>query len=136
MSVPPSPPSRVPLRRKRQLVLVILLLVLLLLYFLNPVDYALVPKCPFKLLTGFACPGCGIQRAVHAALHGAWAEAWAYNRFLIYSLPYLFLVMLTEWLWRGERRERWRRIFEGKVAILLYIVLFFSWGLVRNILHI
>ena len=41
--------------------------------------------------------------------------------------------MLTEWVWRGERQKRWRKVFEGKVAIWTYIVLFFLWGIVRNV---
>lgn len=92
-----------------------------------------MPRCPSKLITGYDCPGCGIQRAVHAALHGRFAEAWAYNRFLVYSIPYSLCVMLTEWVWRGERQEQWRKVFEGKVAIWTYIVLFFLWGIVRNV---
>ena len=103
------------------------------LYLLDPVSHRFMPKCPSKLITGYDCPGCGIQRAVHAALHGRFAEAWAYNRFLVYSIPYCLCVMLTEWVWRGERQKRWRKVFEGKVAIWTYIVLFFLWGIVRNV---
>ena len=31
-------------------------------------------KCTFKLLTGYDCPGCGSQRALHAMLHGDIAQ--------------------------------------------------------------
>ena len=58
------------------------------LYFLDPVKYVLMPKCPFKMLTGLSCPGCGIQRAIHALLHGDVAGAVKYNFFLVYSGPY------------------------------------------------
>jgi len=109
---------------------------LMALFLLNPVDFKLMPKCPFKLLTGWDCPGCGFQRAAHALLHGRMAEAWGYNRFLIYAMPWLVCVVLTEWVAEGERQERLRKIFEGRVAVYGYIVLFVAWGVARNILGI
>lgn len=106
-----------------------------LLYTFNPMETALSPQCTFKLLTGLNCPGCGFQRAAHAALHGHFIEAARYNFFLIYALPYLFILILTEWVWKGRRRERWRRIFESGTAIKFYIISFFVWWIVRNIFH-
>ena len=108
----------------------------LLLYSFNPSDFEIAPKCMFKVITGWNCPGCGFQRAVHAALHGHLAEAWAYNRFLIYSIPYLLCLMFTEWIARGSLRERLQRIFEGREAALLYVALFVLWGVARNLLGI
>lgn len=35
--------------------------------------------CPFRLLTGLPCPGCGTTRAVGALLAGDLPEAWALN---------------------------------------------------------
>jgi hypothetical protein len=29
------------------------------------------PLCPFRLLTGLTCPGCGSTRAMHQLLHGS-----------------------------------------------------------------
>lgn len=110
--------------------------VLAMLYFVNPVGTQWAPKCGFRQLTGLSCPGCGIQRAAHAFLHGHIAEAWAYNRFLIYSLPYLLCLMFTEWVARGAQRERLRAVFESRWACGLYIVLFVVWGVVRNVLGI
>ncbi len=34
------------------------------------------PRCLFKLITGYECPGCGSQRAFHSLLHGDIAAAW------------------------------------------------------------
>lgn len=106
-----------------------------LLYTFNPTESVLSPQCTFKMLTGLNCPGCGFQRAAHAALHGHFIEAARYNFFLLYALPYLFALILTEWVWKGERRERWRRIFESGAAIKFYILSFFVWWIVRNIFH-
>lgn len=37
----------------------VVLVLLLALYSFNPVNYVLMPKCAFKLATGYSCPGCG-----------------------------------------------------------------------------
>ena len=40
-----------------------------LFYFLNPAEHQLFPKCIFYSTTGYHCPGCGSQRAIHSLLH-------------------------------------------------------------------
>lgn len=60
-----------------------------LLYCVNPVGHTFAPKCAFKLITGYDCPGCGAQRAIHALLHGRLSKALSYNYFMAYSVPSL-----------------------------------------------
>ncbi len=57
-------------------------------YFLDPLECPLFPKCPFLVLTGLECPGCGTQRALHSLLHLHIIDALRYNALLIFSLPY------------------------------------------------
>ncbi|MGM9694187.1 MAG: DUF2752 domain-containing protein [Alloprevotella sp.] len=104
-----------------------------LLFLVDPAATPLAPKCPVKMLTGWDCPGCGFQRAAHALLHGKVLEAWAYNRFLIFSFPYLLVILATEYVWTGERQERWRRIFESKTALWVYVIATCVWWVVRNL---
>lgn len=106
------------------------------LYYFNPSDYVLAPKCMMKSLTGWDCPGCGIQRAFHAASHGNWTEAIGYNLFLVYSLPYFLCIALTEWVMWGKWKKHCRRVFESREAGILYIILFVVWGIARNIWNI
>jgi hypothetical protein len=37
--------------------------------------------CPFRLVTGLPCPGCGLTRSWTAAAHGHLSDAFAYNFF-------------------------------------------------------
>jgi hypothetical protein len=41
------------------------------------------PQCPFRSLTGFDCPGCGITRALHAGLTGDPGRAFDHNALVI-----------------------------------------------------
>lgn len=65
--------------------------------------------CPFHWLTGFFCPGCGSQRALHDLLHARIGEAFGHNALLVVSLPLLGL----QWAvgrWRGESLTRDNRV--------------------------
>ena len=59
----------------------------------NPTDSILFPKCPFLLLTGLKCPGCGSQREIHALLHLDFYTTFRHNAMLIFSLPYIILLL-------------------------------------------
>ncbi|MBC6992418.1 DUF2752 domain-containing protein [Hymenobacter sp. BT491] len=64
-------------------------LALAALYFrLDPARYPF-PRCPFYLLTGLYCPGCGTQRALHALLHGRLCQAASLNLLAVLYAPVL-----------------------------------------------
>ena len=106
------------------------------LYSVNPAEHALIPKCPFKLLTGLDCPGCGFQRAAHALLHGHVREAIGYNLFLPLALPYLLALVAERTLLRGNIQRRWQDALESKPVVTLYVVAYAAWFVIRNLLHI
>lgn len=49
-------------------------------------------SCSIKNLTGYECPGCGMQRAFIALLKGNIADSFAYNASLI---PFLITIVFT-----------------------------------------
>lgn len=53
----------------------------------DPTQRMLTPPCPYLTLTGFACPGCGITRALHLLLHGDVGQAFAYNPWAFLATP-------------------------------------------------
>ena len=55
----------------------------------DPASSGLFPPCPFFLLTGFYCPGCGSLRALHQLLEGHLLAAVAFNPFAVLSIPFL-----------------------------------------------
>lgn len=121
----------------RKLFIVALAVIVLAgLCFVDPVSGIWVPKCPFRLLTGLNCPACGIQRFLHALLNGRIFEAIHYNYYLVYALPYAAL-FVVEWLMPdGKARERLAMVIENRYVVWFYVVTFFIWLVVRNILGI
>lgn len=57
------------------------------------------PSCPFRVITGLACPACGGSRMAHELLHRRWRAALRVNPVLL-----LFGLPLLGWLWL-----RWAR---------------------------
>lgn len=106
------------------------------LYCLDPAAYVFMPKCPFKLLTGLSCPGCGVQRAVHALLHGDVAAAVGYNLFLVYAGPYALSFVVQRWVLTGRWQIKVGRVIENKWLVYFYVAAFCVWFVVRNILGI
>ena len=103
-----------PLQRKAAITGVVLLcLVGVVVFFhFDPSGEKWFPRCVFFTLTGFKCPGCGSQRAIHSLLHLDFCQAFRYNALLFLLIPYmamtkpaviyiLLVVILLWWLLRN-----------------------------------
>lgn len=111
---------------------VVAVIIILILYFVyNPADYPLAPKCGFKSITGYDCPGCGSQRLLHGLLHGDIGAAWHANPFLLCLLPLLFL-MIGASLTR-KRFPRFYAVMNSPAMILGTGVSLMVWWVIRNL---
>lgn len=113
--------------------LVLMALAAVVLYVFDPSEYVFMPKCPFKMLTGLDCPGCGFQRAMHALLHGHVAEAIRFNVFLVVAVPYLLALLVANFLCTEHRKAKLLAILESRTAIWIYVVLYVAWMVIRNV---
>ncbi len=52
----------------------------------NPSDGGVFLPCPFRTLTGWWCPGCGLTRATHHLVNGNVMQALHFNVFVIVIL--------------------------------------------------
>ncbi len=112
----------------------LLALILAVVYFLlDPAQYNFFPKCPFYAVTGYKCPGCGSQRAVHALLNLDFPGAFMANPLLVIAIPYIILGFLFDYTRLGERIPRVRKILYGKNAILIVLVIVIAYWILRNI---
>lgn len=113
---------------------VVVAVVLVMLYAFDPSQQVLAPKCVFRSLTGWSCPGCGFQRAVHALLHGHVLAAVRFNPFLLLCIPYVVLLAVAEWCLGAVRRSRWQHVLCGRKCVYLYLIAYVAWGVVRNVI--
>jgi hypothetical protein len=105
---------------------------LLALYHFPPTENSLYPRCQLHSVTGLHCPGCGTTRALHAAMHGQVAQAFAYNALAFAVVPVVGLALVRSlWAWFRDRpgpsahaASRWTLVLF--VALLVY-------GVLRNI---
>ena len=72
---------------KRYIFIGIGVLVLLSLYFFfNPSDFhGYYPECLFHKHTGYHCPGCGSQRAIHDLTHLNFIGAISHNPLMVFT---------------------------------------------------
>lgn len=89
------------MNRKKGILLIVGFLVVglagaFVLWKFTPGESALLPPCPFQMVTGFSCPGCGSTRAAHALLHGHLFQAFDFNPLLILFLPFLAYAGLSK----------------------------------------
>ncbi len=83
------------------------------------------PPCPFHLLTGWYCPGCGGLRMTHDVLNGDLGAAVVDNAFMLVGLP-----LLAAWL--IARRTAGRRLMPTSALVIVVLALV-AWTVVRNL---
>ncbi|MGC4100426.1 DUF2752 domain-containing protein [Ferruginibacter sp.] len=95
--------------------------------FLNNHDHHLETDqsfCPFKLLTGFPCPGCGITKSLVYFYEGDWYKSISYHILGPFVIIFSFLtiiVLTTELITKKEYFTSW--LYNRKLAYGLAIFL-------------
>lgn len=103
-------------------------------FYFDPSDSALFPKCAFHTLTGWQCPGCGSQRAIHAMLHGDFATVFRFNAMMVAALPIMLILCVGECL-----RIRYPRLYmrlNSKWMIWSAFAVVTGWWIFRNLLNV
>lgn len=100
--------------------------VLLLFYLFDPSTFSIFPSCYFKKLTGFDCPGCGGQRALHDLLHFRFTEAVNHNVLMVAGSPVLAFVTLNAFFFEKKK------FFKPKVLWIICATVVTFW-IVRNL---
>ena len=103
-------------------------------YRFNPAASAVFPKCPFLLITGLKCPGCGSQRAIHALLHFDFGGAFGHNALLLISLPYIALLLVGYMIRYARPQSAFFLRIQRTAIIWTYFALVVVFWISRNIL--
>jgi len=102
-------------------------------YWFDPLAENFFPPCPFHSFTGFDCPGCGSQRALHALLHGNIKQAADHNLLLVAGLPFAVVLFLYK-LKINERSPLQKELICGDpLLIRISIGLILGFWIVRNL---
>ena len=110
-----------------------LLLVLGIIYYsYNPENTGFFPQCPFKYFTGYSCPGCGSQRAIHEILHLNFSKAFEHNALLMLSIPYMLIGFSFNFDDVKNRFPRTRTFFFGQKAVFVIVAIVICFFIFRN----
>lgn len=102
----------------------------LIYWFFDP-STSYFPRCPIYMITGWQCPGCGSQRAIHALLNGDIAAAWRFNAMLLVLLPIIAVILVAE-LFRN-RLPRFNRAVTSPLFVVMLVVGIALWWVLRNL---
>ena len=102
-------------------------------YALDPASSGVFPRCSFLTITGYKCPGCGSQRAIHALLNGDVAGAFRYNALLLIAIPWIALCLFAET--QRTRRPQLYAKLNAPLLIWLFLAMVLTWWLLRNIFN-
>ena len=115
----------------KRLTLLLVLCAIATVYLLfDPSRVGWFPRCPFRTLTGWLCPGCGSQRAFHSLLHGDIGAAWGYNPALVIGIPLVILLLFSEL--RRTRAPRFYRQLHHPAFIIALFIAIVAWWIGRN----
>ncbi len=115
------------------IVFTVLTLLAILYKLYNPLNSNLFPKCPFRSITGYRCPGCGSQTSIHYLLNFDVKNAVRANLLLILSIPYVLAGFVFDLIKSpGEKVLKWRKILFGTKAIYVVLTVIIGFWILRN----
>jgi hypothetical protein len=106
-------------------------------HFFDPAKSNFFPRCPFKTFTGYDCPGCGSQQAVHYLLNFEFIAAMKANLLLILSIPVVLAFFIIDHLPHpSPTLVRWEKCFSQSKYIWIIVVVVMLFWIARNLITI
>jgi hypothetical protein len=91
------------------------------------------PECIFYRYTGFKCPVCGSQRAVHHLMNFEIAKAFMSNALLVLAIPYVMINIILDIIkFPGENIKKLKNVLFGKKAVIGIVVIIVLFWIGRN----
>ena len=112
---------------------ILVVTVIAIFFYIDPNIYPFFPKCPFLVVTGLECPGCGSQRSFHHLLHLNVAGAFYQNPLVVIFGPYILLGLYMEYLGGKNIFPKIRRVLFGKEAAIVILIVIIGFWIGRNI---
>ena len=87
--------------------------------------------CPFKLVTGLQCPGCGVSRMLMSLIRLDFVSAFHYNPVILLTSPIILFCLIRsdiDYIRTGKAsHDKYRFLWLAELVILLVF------GVCRNI---
>lgn len=118
---------------KKQIAIFVFLVALVCIYYLiDPSKSSMFLTCPLKAVSGYDCPGCGVQRAFHELLHFRFLEAFKYNPLFVLSIPVLVIVLLMKSFGSERLQTIINNFFKSRFLIFSLLIIVLVFLLLRN----
>lgn len=114
------------------MIAVVSLLALSLFFMFDPEQVNIFPPCPFHVATGFHCPGCGSQRAIHSFMHGDFTKAFQHN-FLILLLIIVLIYEVVIYTLNWKFNKQYYNLLHHPNTTRSMLVLIILFWILRNI---
>ena len=88
--------------------------------------------CPFHLITGLLCPGCGATRMFISIAKFDFPSAYQYNKVLFVTFPFLLFVWLFEKIAYIKTGKNQLHLI-SKITLWTESILLIIYGVIRNI---
>lgn len=100
-------------------------------FYFDPLEESFFPKCPFYSITGFYCPGCGSQRALHALIHLDILGVLKNNiLFPLGLLIFGYNIVVQFFKYKGRKIKN---LLYAKYTPIILLMIFIIFGILRNI---
>jgi hypothetical protein len=96
-------------------------------FLFEPGKSGFFPLCPFRLLTGLTCPGCGSTRAMHQLLHGHFEAAFMLNPLFLIALPFLAYAWLRHTVFAFKGKTPPPNALPASYIYLIFVVVLSFW---------
>jgi hypothetical protein len=103
-----------------------------LFFFLDPSEHIIFPRCIFHSATGYYCPGCGSQRAIHSLLHFDINGVLQHNVLFLMAAPALMYHYLQLLINRKFQLKLPNLFYMKFTPVVIFIVIMFFW-IMRNL---
>lgn len=85
------------------------------------------------MFTGWKCPGCGSQRAIHALLNGQVWEAVKFNAIFVLSLAIVAVYVYAEVT--KCKHPAFYRLINSRTVIYSLLAMYIAWWILRNVFN-
>jgi hypothetical protein len=104
----------------------------ILFFYLDPSEHMIFPRCFIHSATGYYCPGCGSQRAIHNLLHLNLAGVMQNNMLFLIAVPSLMYHYLQLFFNKKFHLNLPNVFYMKATPVVVFILIVFFW-IVRNL---